>query len=640
MSSNEEYLDQLLKAVEERESSEDALIRLQGEPNDTGLNYSLPQEEEEDILAELLAEGTEEIESEQEISFGKEDISESLLDELMDDIPETDTDTAAGTSAEEMPIFDSVSELIEVEDDTVDFSVDHSTEEMFFEAEEQFPEMVEEDAEEQFTEITEDFEDVFPAAEQEIVLEEESVPTESREAQAVTPDTEEEENEDEYAMSEEDIDALLSAAKESAEAQLRESSQGSGGMEDEGQIDDNLDDEDFSGLFEVDDLGLEEAEGEMVDDPDNFDNYLVEEDRLEEELQSQEDTPKKEKKKKKKKVRTDSGEEEGAQKKGLFGKIFHFLMEEVEDPEELEQMNLSQENKEILSQLDKEKAEKKKAAEEKKKQKKEEKEQKKQENKVKKEAKQKAKKEKKEQAREAKAQKEAGLPPIKPLPKKKVIISFIFSFSLMAVILLVVFLILPQAELSKARGAYANGDYREAYEGYYGRKLKEEDSIKFYGAETVLRMERNLDAYNNYMKMQNTTQALHSLIRAVELKDEIFRNAESYGVVSETEAVYSQILQILNQDYSISEEDARSIAAEESDVTYTKMLEALAGGTEYIEESEEGTTEEEMTESRQEDLLPEEEELFLESGTPSEESGDGGEPEEGGQTFIIGSENL
>ena len=133
-------------------------------------------------------------------------------------------------------------------------------------------------------------------------------------------------------------------------------------------------------------------------------------------------------------------------------------------------------------------------------------------------------------------------------------------------------------------------------------KLSEEDEKRFQSATTILRMQSNLDAYNNYMKMNKEVKALHSLLEGVRVKFDVYMKAEELGVLSQVTSVYQQILEILESKYHLSEEEATSIVEEASDAVYTRKLEAVVEGKTYIDES--------SNQMNQNDMLPEEEVLF------------------------------
>ena len=279
------------------------------------------------------------------------------------------------------------------------------------------------------------------------------------------------------------------------------------------------------------------------------------------------------------------------------------LMEEVPEEEKsegTEDVKLSDENKKILDELDQEEDSKIKVKE-KKNSKDKNKKTKDKKSKDKKSKKEKSKKEKKPK-KEKKVKVQDTYIPEKKIPRKKVIVTFIFGFSILTLILLIDLLIPPMINLSAARSAYDKGDYYEAYKGFYGEKLSEEDEVKFQASTVIMRMQSNLDGYDNHIKMNNEIMAIHSLLEGVHIKFEAFTKAEELGVLTQISEIYNRILEILNQNYHISEEDALELINEESDAVYTRKLEALAEGRTYSGGDSEGIS--------KEDVLPQEQELF------------------------------
>ena len=156
--------------------------------------------------------------------------------------------------------------------------------------------------------------------------------------------------------------------------------------------------------------------------------------------------------------------------------------------------------------------------------------------------------------------------------------------------------------LSGARAAYVQENYKEAYQEFYGETLNEGDQERFQSSRAVMRMQTNLDSYYSFLEIGDEVKALHSLIEGVHVKDDVYALAGSYNATSEVEKVYMEVLAILSSNYGLTEQDALEIIAEKSDLIYTRKLQAIANGTEYTEGS--------ALEISQEDMLPEEQELF------------------------------
>ena len=148
--------------------------------------------------------------------------------------------------------------------------------------------------------------------------------------------------------------------------------------------------------------------------------------------------------------------------------------------------------------------------------------------------------------------------------------------------------------------AYDQKDYGEVFTLLYDQKRSEEDEILFQRSNLVLQMERKLDSYDNYSKLNMRLEALNALISGVSRYQAILPEAEKYNVVGEVSDSYAQILERLSADFGVSEEQAYEIIASEDDVTYSQKLEAIINGALYGEDIPAG----------RQDVLPEEEEII------------------------------
>ena len=305
-------------------------------------------------------------------------------------------------------------------------------------------------------------------------------------------------------------------------------------------------------------------------------------------------------------------------KQGFWAKLMAALLEEDESGTEsidtddlgLDIGNISDENKELLDELS---AEDKKNA--KKKEKKEKKAKKSKDKKGGKapeteeggeegeagEAEQKPKKEKKKKKKE-KAVDEIPQVPEKKLSKKKVTSVFLFCATIAACVLVVTVLLPAQMEKQEARVAFDRDQYAQAYELLYGKKLSEEDEVLLQKSSVILQMQRKLDSYENYSKLDMPVEALNALLEGVSRYQKLSDKASQYNVSDEVLDIYGQILDALAYQYGLSEEDALDIIASGDDVTYSQRVQAAASGEAYAggEETPQG----------KQDVLPEEEEII------------------------------
>ncbi len=303
----------------------------------------------------------------------------------------------------------------------------------------------------------------------------------------------------------------------------------------------------------------------------------------------------------------DSSEEE--KKPGFIARLLSLLIETEEEDiglpdRDLGSLEPSDENKNILEELEKEDKKKKKKKVKSKKEGGEGKEKKKKEKKP--------KKVKEKPAKEPDSEKDTK--PGKRISKKGVLVIAALCLSLMAMIIVTCSMIPDFFEKREAREAFYESDYIKVYEMMYGKTLDESDEIIFHKAETILQLDRKLDSYQNYLGIGEEVRALDSLMSGVEKYPEILAKAEEYRVTQEVNAIYEMILGVLSDKYSISEEEARTIIAY-SDVLYTKRLESLVNGTPF----EEPSVAEEINEQPQaeQDILPEEQ-AIIEEDIPAE----------------------
>ncbi|MCI9396082.1 MAG: hypothetical protein HFI55_04095 [Lachnospiraceae bacterium] len=306
-------------------------------------------------------------------------------------------------------------------------------------------------------------------------------------------------------------------------------------------------------------------------------------------------------------------EEEGEKKPGVFARFMNFLLEadEDEDPVAAEVLadndgemgTVTDENRALLDELDEEdKKGKKKKKKDKKKGKKGKGGEEGEEAAEGEEEESKKPKKKKKKEKKKKQEEEVDLfaPPEKKLSKKKVITVFMFCGTIAVCIVLLSSFLPVYMEKKDAQMAYDHQDYAQVYDLLYGKDLNEQDEILYQRSNLILQMNRKLSSYENYGSLDMRLESLNALISGVERYQEILPEAETYNVVGEVSAIYGQILERLSADFGVSEQDALEIIAAEDDVIYSQRLEAIINGA---------VSDEEISTGRQ-DILPEEEEII------------------------------
>ncbi len=303
----------------------------------------------------------------------------------------------------------------------------------------------------------------------------------------------------------------------------------------------------------------------------------------------------------------DVTEQEEKGKKGFFAKLFDFLTEEDEEEQKgNENIQLSEENQEILNDLDREEGKKKKKN--KKKGKKADGEEKEDGKKPAKKAKEKKPKKEKPKKEKVPKEKESPLIPEKKLSFKKVIPTILIAISLAVLLIVFVHSSTDYTDRKTARTAFYAGDYQTCYQNLHGKELNESEHIMYAKSESILYIRIWLREYEMFAEEGDEMRALDSLIQTVDQYPGLYTYAVQWNAGSEVAAGYDEILNILADKYGLTQEQAQAIADEPDDKKYTrKILEIIRG--ESVEASD---TQEMPTMPDKEELpdeLPEETEL-------------------------------
>ena len=343
-------------------------------------------------------------------------------------------------------------------------------------------------------------------------------------------------------------------------------------------------------------------------------------------------------KKKESKQKTDASEENSAnseedgkeKKKGFWHRLMEELTREEEEPENQESVD---ENEEILKELEAEdqiteKKKRKKGMNKVSKmpiKKKNKKEKKKKDKKGKKsknasadeenedasgeeEGKKKKKKPKREKKEKAKGPKEKSP---KILSKKMLFSMIAFCATIIAAIVLLSIFLPDYADKKNARTAFYTGDYSKVYELLYDKNLNQSDQLIFERANVVLKLQRRLDSYELNKKIGQEAEALDALLQGTLKYEEILSDA-TYGAEEELQALYRKILDHLEQDYGIGEEEARTINSYDSE-TYSRKIYSVVNGEDFSDLEQEAGEEGKTAENdKLQDVLPEEEDLIQE----------------------------
>lgn len=321
---------------------------------------------------------------------------------------------------------------------------------------------------------------------------------------------------------------------------------------------------------EIGDLDLDDGAGEQEAESSRkqLDSVL-----------SEEEEQKKGKKGKKKR-------EEDGKKLGFFKRLSLALFgedeEEIEEeestiPEIGEMDKISDENIEILRELEGKKGKPELDAKALKAQKKKEKAEKKAQKKAEKKKAKAEKKAQKEQEKQAKPKKEKKVkePKVvekgKPLPKKPVILIMLIGASLVILINLFSSQIGYSMDVAEAKEYYDEGNYVEAYTCFtQGAKVKAIDEELYKKAKYTAYVQQQLRVYDMYQKQEMHAEALSALICGVGRHDKNASDASKAGASAEYEDMLAELEKLLSEKYSMTLDQARELYGihEKDDYTY------------------------------------------------------------------------
>lgn len=303
--------------------------------------------------------------------------------------------------------------------------------------------------------------------------------------------------------------------------------------------------------------------------------------------------------------------EKKSEKKGFLTRLLDFFTEEEEEDEEQgnENLNLSDENKGIIKDLDKEGSKKKKnkkakkAASEK-------------TDKAKKKPEKKPKKQPK--PKKEKPPKEIPLVTDKKLSFKKVLPVVLVGVSVGVLLFVFINSAADYSDKREARAAYYAGDYQTCYLNLFGKDLDETESVMYGKSESILYIRLWIREFEMFAGEGDMVRALDSLIQTVDRYPQLYEYANQWNAGAEVAAGYATILNYLSANFGLTESQAQQIADEKKDIDYTRIVTAIANGKSFEEWNapelppDAGMDEaplEEVPESGMEDVLPEEEEL-------------------------------
>ena len=366
--------------------------------------------------------------------------------------------------------------------------------------------------------------------------------------------------------------------------------------------------------------GAEALDDNAVNSPDEVKNNVSEESANSQEAEAEKEKPAKKKlfskekpPKKEKKSKLSKKKQEGEtpdlgildEKPSFLMRFLDFLTREenegIESEEILDKLNKENEKKQKKEEKKRKKAEKKKGKSD---EALDEEEEGAEDNKKKKKKEKKKKDNKEKEPSEAPKEK-----PVKVLSKKNMLVLIAACATLLGSIFALSTFLTEYSDRQNARQAFYDGDYEEVYRLFYDRNLNSSDTVIYNKVKIVLTLERKLKSYENNLALNKELEAVDALIQGISCYQSL-QGIDEYDVRNEVDAIYQQICNILENKYGITYEEAIEINTYDNE-TYTRIVDAIVNGTEFVMPGEEiEEAEESEEELLPQDVLPEEEEII------------------------------
>ena len=129
--------------------------------------------------------------------------------------------------------------------------------------------------------------------------------------------------------------------------------------------------------------------------------------------------------------------------------------------------------------------------------------------------------------------------------------------------------------VNKAEDNFMAGDYEEAYNSLAGVKVSESSEQMADQVRICMQLQKEINSYDNYYKMQMYLEALDSLMKGIRIYDLNKDKADEYGILNQFNALEQQIASLLYSEFGISETQARNINNTETQEAYTDKLEKI-----------------------------------------------------------------
>ena len=151
-------------------------------------------------------------------------------------------------------------------------------------------------------------------------------------------------------------------------------------------------------------------------------------------------------------------------------------------------------------------------------------------------------------------------------------IVFIF-FAMIAVVIIVGTSIFSYSlSIKNAETEFNRDEYTAAYNEIYGLEIKDEDIMLYDRIMTVMYVQKQLNSYDNYYRMNDKPKALDSLLKGLQRYEKYIELAVELEVDTDLDSVRNKILEKVSDSFMLTEQEAMEIIQSDSQAEYSKRV--------------------------------------------------------------------
>ncbi len=127
--------------------------------------------------------------------------------------------------------------------------------------------------------------------------------------------------------------------------------------------------------------------------------------------------------------------------------------------------------------------------------------------------------------------------------------------------------------MKQAVSFFEAGKYTDAYQEILGTNMKKKDQETYDKIVTVMKVQRSLNSYENYDNMKYYPDALNALLVGLRKYDENIETARNLEIEKDVDNCKEKILTLLDEEYGLSEDQAREILSLKKDAYTDRVVE-------------------------------------------------------------------